>query len=79
MVGSRTDYCFVGSSAAAWQASIGNVAPGSHFAVLQSLAMTGVFNWIGAVMIIGGLAIPVLGYFYDKFFGGGDDTDKKDS
>lgn len=79
MFGSRTDYCFVDSAAAAWQASIGNVVSGSLFAVLQSLTMTGVFYLIGAVMIIVGLAIPVLGYLYNKFFGGDDDTDKKDS
>lgn len=37
--------------------------------------MTGVFYWIGAVMIVVGIAIPAL---WNWFFGGGDDSDDSD-
>lgn len=45
----------IGSIAAGWQASLGSVAAGSLFAVLQTMAMTGVFTGIGALLIAGGL------------------------
>ncbi|GFH55933.1 hypothetical protein CTEN210_12409 [Chaetoceros tenuissimus] len=43
VVGFSTAGIAAGSIAAAWQASIGNVAAGSAFATLQSLGATGVF------------------------------------
>lgn len=70
----------VGSPAAAWQASIGNVVAGSLFAVLQSLTMTGVFYWIGSVMIVVGVVIILpIARLWNRFFGGNDDSDKKDT
>lgn len=49
-----------GSLAALWQSWIGNVVEGSLFAVLQRLAMTGVFVTIGQAMIAMGLAVGIL-------------------
>lgn len=45
----------IGTIAAAWQSSIGSVAAGSLFAILQSMAMSGVFMGVGGVLIAGGL------------------------
>ncbi|KAI5838891.1 hypothetical protein DFP73DRAFT_250006 [Morchella snyderi] len=50
----------LGSVAAGWQASIGVVAAGSAFAVIQSMAMTGTFTAIGGTLIGVGAAIPVI-------------------
>ncbi|KAF3908379.1 hypothetical protein AA313_de0210308 [Arthrobotrys entomopaga] len=47
-----------GTAAAAWQASIGNVAAGSFFAGLQSISMTGLAPAIGAGI---GAAVGLLG------------------
>lgn len=46
----------LGSIAAGWQASLGSVAAGSLFAVMQSLTMTGVLTAIGGGIIGGGMA-----------------------
>lgn len=51
-----TDLC-IGSAAAAIHASIGNVAAGSFFALMQSLTMTGVLYWIGTAMVVAGVAL----------------------
>ncbi|KAK6537455.1 hypothetical protein TWF694_011641 [Orbilia ellipsospora] len=48
-----------GSAAAAWQASIGNVAAGSLFSLVQSISMTGIAPAIGTG--IGVVAGPVGG------------------
>lgn len=56
-----------GSVAAAIQASIGNVAAGSAFAVLTSLGMTGALAGtaaVGAALGAGGLAV----YFKNKVY-----------
>lgn len=51
-----------GSFAAAWQAMIGNVAAGSLFAILQSMAMTGVIPlWY---IIAGGVGIVVSALWF---------------
>ncbi|KAL0632624.1 hypothetical protein Q9L58_008472, partial [Maublancomyces gigas] len=44
-----------GSLAALWQSWIGNVVADSLFAIVQSLAMTGVFDTIGEAMIAAGV------------------------
>lgn len=46
----------VGSVAAAWMASIGNVVAGSLFATLQSMTMTGTLMAIGGGLIAVGVA-----------------------
>lgn len=51
-----------GSAAAAWQAAIGNVAAGSVFATLQSLAMTGTLATgatTGAAAAVAGTAMKM--------------------
>ena len=56
-----------GSIAAGIQASIGNVAAGSIFAVFTSLGMTGVFASsaaVGAILGVGGLASYIKGQFF---------------
>ncbi|KAL0639434.1 hypothetical protein Q9L58_001462 [Maublancomyces gigas] len=78
-VGFGTGGVALGSSAAVWQASIGNVVANSLFAVLQSLTMTGVFYWIGSVMVVVGVAILAVARLWNWFFGGNDDSDKKDT
>ncbi|KAF8535287.1 hypothetical protein BDD12DRAFT_856099 [Trichophaea hybrida] len=55
-----------GSLAAAWQASIGNVAAGSLFATLQSCGMTGVcfvpgVGWVVVTLVAGGYIYHQLG------------------
>lgn len=46
----------LGSIAAGWQASLGSVAAGSLFAIMQSLTMTGVLTAIGGGIIGAGMA-----------------------
>ena len=52
------------ATTAAWQASIGNVAAGSAFAVLQSAGAAGLSTAtsaaIGAVEAVGGAAVAAL-------------------
>lgn len=48
-----------GSLAAAWQASIGSVAAGSLFAVIQTVTMTGVMGAIGGGLIGAGIVWSV--------------------
>lgn len=48
--------CVVGTVAAAWMASIGNVVAGSLFATLQSMTMSGTLMDIGGGLIAAGVA-----------------------
>ncbi|KAH8145966.1 uncharacterized protein LAJ45_10108 [Morchella importuna] len=57
----------LGSIAAGWQSGIGSVVAGSAFAVIQSMAMTGVFTAIGGTLIGIGTAIPLIGPLFGRF------------
>lgn len=61
----NTNFC-IGSAAAAWQSSIGSVAAGSMFAILQSLGATGLgillFGSIGAGLGLLSSSAAALGW-----------------
>ena len=52
------------SAAAAWQSSIGNVAAGSIFAQLQSIAMTGLLTKILLALVV----VDILPFMFDLLF-----------
>ena len=63
------------SLAAGWQASMGSVAVGSSFSVIQGAAMTTVLGFVAVPALIGG-GIAALGYGAYRWFNSGD-TEKE--
>ena len=65
-----------GSLAAGWQASMGAVAAGSSFSVIQGAAMTTVLGFVAVPALIGG-GLAALGYGAYRWFSSGDTEEER--
>ena len=66
MIGFGSGGVIANSLAAAWHSSIGNVATGSTFSMLQSIGATGITAAAGPVIGILGGAAAGIAYYYNS-------------